>query len=373
MPRKGENIYKRKDGRWEGRYIKSKSSPGTTSYGYCYGKSYKEVKELLALKKGHCIVEPRKPADVFAFSKYCNEWLYLRKSKVEESSYVKYLSMMEKHILPGLGERIITDITSVVVEDFSQTLLSEKELSPKTVKDILVVLRSVIAYTEKSTKVGLKDIEITYPKENKKEMRVLSSEEQRRFAAFLTEEPDVFKLGMLISLVTGLRIGEICALRWREVSFTEKTIHIVSTMQRIKNTEQNAETKTKVIIKDPKSDASERVIPITDFGISLFRMLYRSGCPANAFVLTGREDKYIEPRVLQYHMSVYRDKCGLSGVHFHTLRHSFATRFAEIGCDIKSLSEILGHSNTKITLDRYVHSSLELKRANMMKLAEIGY
>ena len=243
----------------------------------------------------------------------------------------------------------------------------------KTVKDVLVVLRSVIAYTEKTTKVGLKHIEITYPKENKKEMRVLSSEEQRRFAAFLMVEPDVFKIGILISLVTGLRIGEICALRWRDVSFRDKTIRITSTMQRIKNTDQNAETKTKIVIKDPKSDASERVIPITEFGLSLFRMLYHPGCTANSFVLTCREDKYIEPRVLQYHMGVYCKECGLQDVHFHTLRHSFATRFVEIGCDIKSLSEILGHSNTKITLDRYVHSSLELKRANMMKLADIGY
>lgn len=245
MPRKGENIYKRKDGRWEGRYIKSKSHTGTTLYGYCYGKSYKEVKELLALKKGHCTVETHKSAEMFTFSKYCNEWLYLRRNKVEESTYVKYISMMEKHIIPGLGDRIITELTSVVIEDFSQSLLLEKELSPKTVKDVLVALRSVIAYTEKTTKVGLKNIEITYPKENKKEMRVLSSEEQRSFAAFLMDEPDVFKIGILISLVTGLRIGEICALRWRDVSFRDKTIRITSTMQRIKNTDHNAETKNK--------------------------------------------------------------------------------------------------------------------------------
>ena len=372
MPRKGENIYKRKDGRWEGRFIKSKVA-GKLSYGYCYGKSYKEVKELLAIKKGQSISELHKPADMFVFSKYCKEWLYLRKSKVEESSYVKYLSIMEKHILPGVGERNITDITSVVIEDFSQSLLLDKALSPKTVKDILVVLRSVIAYTEKNTMVGLKNIEITYPKDRKKEMRVLSPQEQHNFVAFLMDEPDVFKLGILIALITGIRIGEICALCWREVSFTDKTIQIVSTMQRIKNTEQNAETKTKVIVKAPKSDASVRVIPITDFGLSLFKLLYRSECSKNSFVLTCREDKYIEPRVLQYRMNIYCKKCGLSDVHFHTLRHSFATRFVEIGCDIKSLSEILGHSNTKITLDRYVHSSLELKRANMKKFAAIGY
>lgn len=148
------------------------------------------------------------------------------------------------------------------------------------------MVHSVIAYTEKKSKVGRKDIYIIYPKENKKEIRVLSSEEHRRFAAFLTDEPDVFKLGILIALVTGIRIGEICTMRWREVSFTDKTNRITLTMKRIKNTEQNVETKTKVIITDPKSDTSKRMIPITDFGFSLYRMLYRLRCSANFFVLT---------------------------------------------------------------------------------------
>lgn len=174
MPRKGENIYKRRDVRWEGRYMKPKTAAGTISYGYCYGKSYKEVKETLALKKAFCAVEPSVSTETSTFSKYCTEWLYLRKSTVDESSYVKYLSILEKHIIPGLGRMKITEITSIAIEEFSQMLLTEKELSPKTVKDILVVLRSIIAYTDKNSSVELKDIEIVYPKENKKEMRVFS-------------------------------------------------------------------------------------------------------------------------------------------------------------------------------------------------------
>lgn len=316
MPRKGENIYKRKDGRWEGRYIKSKTVAGTTSYGYCYGKSYKEVKEALALKKVLGAAESCRTTEVYVFSKYCNEWLCLRKNKVDESSYVKYLSILEKHIIPGLGELKITDISSIVVEQFSQVLLDEKKLSPKTVKDILVVLRSIIAYTDKNTNVELKNIEIAYPRENKKEMRVFSPKEQQGFVAFLLDKPDAFKIGTLISLVTGIRLGELCAMRWKDVSFAEKTIRIASTMQRIRNIEQNAERKTKVIITDPKSDTSARIIPITDFVLSLFRMIYHQSCSVDSFVLTGKEDKYIEPRVLQYHMRVYCDKCGLSGVHF---------------------------------------------------------
>lgn len=98
------------------------------------------------------------------------------------------------------------------------------------------------------------------------------------------------------------------------------------------------------------------------------RMRHENGA---AYILTGSE-RCMEPRTLQYRMKKYARDCGLDGVHFHTLRHTFATRAVEAGFEIKSLSEILGHSTTTITLDRYVHSSLELKRENMRKLSEIG-
>lgn len=278
--------------------------------------------------------------------------------------------MLEKHIKPKLGGCFPLAFSDAMMERFTNELLSEDELAPKTVKDILVVLRSILNYTAKRFHETFPKVEITYPKETKKEMRVLTREEQTQFVGYLLEGMDECKFGILLTLLTGIRIGELCALRWENISLKDKTIKISSTMQRLKDISLNRETKTRIVIGSPKSDTSARIIPINDYAAELCRRMNPKS-PA-AFVLTGTSN-YMEPRTLQYRMEKYTGDCGLEGVHFHTLRHTFATRCVEVGFEIKSLSEILGHANTTITLDRYVHSSMELKRDNMNKLALVGF
>lgn len=182
---------------------------------------------------------------------------------------------------------------------------------------------------------------------------------------------DECKFGVMVALLTGLRIGEICALRWRDISLEEGIIKVSSTMQRLKNLDENQGVKTRVIISEPKSESSARLIPMTRYTEELCSKW--KAADEDAFVLTGDPNRYIEPRTLQYKLEHYTQECDLEGVHFHVLRHTFATRCVEVGFEIKSLSEILGHSSPRITLERYVHSSMELKRDNMNKLAEIGY
>ena len=139
-------------------------------------------------------------------------------------------------------------------------------------------------------------------------------------------------------------------------------------MQRLQNTNADAESKTRIIVGAPKSEMSQRTIPLTEQAAELCgRMNPQSKA---AYILTGT-DKFMEPRTLQYRLEKYTRDCGLEGVHFHTLRHTFATRCVEVGFEIKSLSEILGHASTTITLDRYVHASIDLKRDNMNKLATV--
>lgn len=373
MSRKGENIYKRKDGRWEARYIKAYTIDGKAKYGYCYAASYREVKEKVALAKA-ALLSDQPPVNENVkkrFSVYCDEWLTLNRLKVKESTYVKYYSMINNHIKPKLGGCFVAALTSFIIEDFSQYLIFEKELSPKTVKDILVLLKAILKYTRKNYSGVMADIEITYPKEVKKEMRVLTPEEQKRLMEYLLSDMDNIKFGMLLTLMTGMRIGEICAMRWSDISLEEKEIRVGATMQRIKNMNENETEKTKIIITNPKSDSSLRVIPLTDHAIELCNMIDKQS--PDAFVLSGSSKTFVEPRTLQYKLKHFTEACGLEGVHYHTLRHSFATRCVEVDFEIKSLSEILGHSSPKITLERYVHSSMELKRNNMNKLAVIGY
>ena len=212
-------------------------------------------------------------------------------------------------------------------------------------------------------------VEINYPKIGKKEMRVLSREEQERFISYLQSDLDPCRFGILLALCTGIRIGELCALRWEYVSTRDKAIKIVETLQRLRDTGITQNARTRIVIGPPKSDTSVRTIPMTEYVAGLCRHMKPQS--SAAYVLTGT-DAFMEPRVLQYRLEKYTQACGLEGVHFHTLRHTFATRAVEVGFEIKSLSEILGHASVTITLDRYVHSSLELKRDNMQKLNAAG-
>lgn len=367
---KGENIFKRKDGRWEARYIKGYELSGKIKYGFCYGKTYKEAKEKVTKCKAAMVTgQPIPKANgKHRFAFYCDEWLNASKGKLKESTAVKYSSMLEKHIKPKLGGCFPLGLTSGLIDNFRDELLFEEELSPKTVKDVLVLLRTILRYTAKQFPNSFPQIDITYPRESKKEMRVLTIDEQKKFVSYLLDEMDECKFGILLSLFTGMRIGELCALRWENISLKDNTIKITSTMQRLQNTNADAESKTRIIVGAPKSEMSQRTIPLTEQAAELCgRMNPQSKA---AYVLTGT-DKFMEPRTLQYRLEKYTRDCGLEGVHFHTLRHTFATRCVEVGFEIKSLSEILGHASTTITLDRYVHASIDLKRDNMNKLATV--
>lgn len=367
---KGENIFKRKDGRWEARYVKSRTDSGKILYGYCYGKTYREAKEKM-LRCRDCCITVKRPAPSVPprFAQYCDEWLSLQKNKLKASSFQKYDTVLRKYIQPQLGGCALQELTTTRIQFFSDQLL-EAGLSPKTTKDILVVLRSILKYVQHLFPSLVPPAEITYPKTPKTEMRVLSAAETAKLMDYLQKDPDPCKFGVLLAMVTGLRIGELCALQWENILLQEGVIRVNSTMQRIKDTAETSRAKTKVVTTLPKSSNSLRQIPLTSQAAALCEAM-APGNPA-AYILTGTET-YMEPRTLQYRFANYTRQCGLDGVHFHTLRHTFATRCVEVGFDIKSLSEILGHASTTITLERYVHSSMEQKRSNMRKLSTIGW
>lgn len=374
MSRKGENIYKRKDNRWEGRYIKGYGDGGTIKYGYIYATSYTQAKERLQKARTDIALGVAVGGKTRRrFGAFASEWMQINKHKITESTYVKYLSVIEKHIMPRFGGMRPEMITTAAVSEFAIGLSDGLGLSPKTVRDILTILNSILKYAKKEIGVIMPDVEIIYPKSSKKEMRVLSRTEQERLIAALTRDMDEYKFGILLALITGLRIGELCALRWENVDFEGGFIRVKSTMQRLRNIENSTLNiySTKVIISDPKSEGSARKIPLTDNARTLCKRFYRGG--ARAFVLTGEIDRYCEPRKLQYHFYGITREIGLTDVNFHALRHTFATRCVEVGFEIKSLSEILGHSSPKITLERYVHSSMELKRDNMSRLSIVGF
>ena len=367
---KGENIFKRKDGRWEARYIKGYDEAGRIRYGFCYGKTYKEAKEKVAPYKAAVIgsgdagcPSARQPITFF-----CEGWLEMKRGQVKESTYSKYETIIRLHIRPVLGRRRIQELTLERIRHFREDL--QRNLASKTVHDILMVLHCVLQYASEQFPQSVPMIRMTYPRVERKEMRVLTREEQQRLVAYLSENMDTCKFGILLALFTGLRIGELCALRWENVSLTEETICVRATVQRLQERDRTQERRTKIVFGSPKSDTSFRTIPLTDAAAALCRHMNPQN--PHAFILTGTET-FMEPRTLQYRIKNYMKACRLEGVHCHTLRHTFATRAVEVGFELKSLSEILGHATPAITLNRYVHASMELKRDNMNKLSAVGF
>lgn len=365
--RTGENIYKRKDGRWEARYRKGRKEDGKILYGSCYGKTYQEAKSRMEQAKRQLEETPQKVqySPIPRFGQICDEWMQLNRLRLKQSTCVKYQSVIDKHIKPALGSCCLTELSTSKVGRFGSDLVNTYGLAPKTAKDIMVLLHALLKYGARHYPETIGIIDVVYPKLEIKEMRVLSREEQKILTNYLLKDLNTCKFGVLLALWTGMRIGEICALQWKDISLRERSVKVERTMLRLHDYNPWARAKTKIIVDSPKTASSARVIPMGEYITAICRRMKVNN--AQAYILTGTE-KYMEPRMLQYYFSRYTDKCNLKNVTFHTLRHTFATRCVEVDFEIKSLSEILGHANTAITLNRYVHCSMELKRENMHKL-----
>ena len=352
MPRRGENIYKRKDGRWEARYVKEITADGKKKYGSVYASSYKEVKA----KQQLCILQPTENHNPIRITvtELIAEWLNSMKNQVKPCTYQKYECVCRNHIISDLGMIAVRYISRFTIMSFTERLL-EKNLSTKTVNDILIVLGLALKYAQETYSITVP--KINYVKEHQREMRVFSAQEQRVITEYLLQQIDIHKFGVLLALYTGMRIGELCALRWDDI--TDEHIVINKTMMRIKN-EQG---KTEVKIGSPKSESSNRIIPTPKYLLPMINQF-----KSNGYVLSNDKLKYTEPRLMQIKFGQMIAECNIEKTNFHALRHTFATRCIEAGVDVKTLSELLGHSDVKTTLSRYVHSSFELKQKSMEQL-----
>ena len=380
MPRKGENIYKRKDGRWEGRYIKARSKTGKAVYGYVYAPTYKEAKRkrsqaiinIEANQTTICKVSETTMPTCF-IRKLANDWMNSIQSQIKKSSYVKYYNILHTYILPEFDNVPLSELTSSRIQKFCDDLLthgssSGEGLSPKTVLDILSLMRSLLRYAQihghQPPSTG-KEIII---RQTAPDTVVIPRSSQDILCRYLYANMSERNLGILLCLFTGMRVGEICALKWEDFSFQEKSIHVHNTMQRLQIPDSTTAQKTRIMVTSPKSKCSIRTIPIPD---SLIQLIQKEFPNRQGYVLAAVNEKYIEPRTMQKYFHYVQKQCGLVPVNFHALRHTFATRCIELGFDVKSLSEILGHATVNITLNRYVHPSMELKQQNMQKLSSL--
>lgn len=360
MSRRGECIYKRKDGRWEARYVKELGIDGRKKYASLYAPTYKEAKEK-QMYAMHNIAKKLTISANLCIKDITYEWLLSIKSQIKPSSYIKYENICKNHIIKNLGNISIYNINSATIQKFTIFLkengrIDGGKLSDKTINDILIILSLIFKYAEEQHSANLPHIKGV--RQEKKEARVLSNEEQKRLCAYCLNETDSYKFSILLALYTGIRIGELCALKWQDI--TDTYIIIDKTMQRLKT--DNGDTH--IFVTSPKSDCSKRIIPLPEFLKETINKMRKNG----GYILATARSPYCEPRTMQHRFKETVEFLNMEGVTFHTLRHTFATRCVEAGFDIKTLSEILGHSDVKVTLNRYVHSSFELKQKNMQKL-----
>ncbi len=309
------------------------------------------------------------------FRKAAEQWFQAAKPRIKESTANKYESVLRLHLFPALGDIALQEFSDQLIEEHCQTLLccggkKKTGLSARTVLGVLFVLRGVLRFAVQSGQPVSCDARSIHIRSKKKEKRILSRGEQERLCRHLISDRNAYHMGILVSLFTGLRIGEVCALRWEDISLREKTIRVCRTMQRVRE-QAESEKKTKILVSAPKSASSVRTIPMPDILVRLIEEYQNHTGSTSGYFLSLPGKKHLDPRTLQNRFQQALKESGISKRNFHALRHTFATRCVELGFDVKSLSEILGHSSVNLTMNLYVHPTMELKKQNMKRLSAL--
>lgn len=370
MPRRGENIRKRKDGRWEARYPSGVNEKGQKTYSSVYGDTYKEAKEKRNWALQHQNSYPKMLSNTPLFSELLALWIADNRIHLKDATIYRYSYLIETHILPELGGIQVDKITSSTINAFLAKKLSDGRidgrggLSTAYVRSIMLVINSALQFATENRLCSPLLTQIHKPPLQSKELAVLSKDEQRILESVLLTNMDETKLGIYISLYTGLRIGEICALSWEDIDITNRIIYVRHTVTRIRVNE-NGKSVTKNSIGTPKTKSSLRCVPICS---ALAHVLNDCLPNVTSEYVVSNNAGFVSPRTFEYRYKKILKEGRISFINYHGLRHTFATRCIESGVDVKSLSEILGHANVSITLNTYVHSSMDLKKAQLEKL-----
>lgn len=369
MPKQGNNIRKRKDGRWEGRYKVGVLPSGQTKYRSVYGKTYSDVKLKLISEKTNNTYNTHIKKRL-RFNELIEKWMASSSIRFKGATENKYWTIIDRHINPILGRLELSQITPSLINEFLNHKLNNGRidgnggLSHSYVNTIRIIILSAVQYGINEKLCEPLNANIYKPTINNNELTVLSEKSCEKLEKVLVMNLDCTALGMLISLHTGLRIGEVCALKWSDVDIERKILTVRQTVARVK-ANSNDNCKSKLILDAPKTKNSLREIPINSF---LLPLLVKKKSESVSDFVISEQKTFVSPRTFEYRYHKTLERFDIEQVNYHSLRHTFATRCIERGVDCKSLSEILGHANVNITLNTYVHSSMELKRIQIEKL-----
>ena len=315
-------------------------------------------------------IKAKKDVFIMTIKELLFMWLdNYEKERVKPRTYSRYQSIIELHLVPEFGDISIENLKRRAIQEFltkkkkEGNLLSGKELSSASTNLMLTVLSMAFEYAidmeicEDNPCVRLKRI----PEDSKK-IEAFTRDEQKKIEAYIKSSDDRRLFGILLDFYSGMRIGVLIALEWQDVDFDKGLIYINKTAYR----DKSKTGEWKVCIDKPKTKSSERVIPLPTCIIDLMKE-YSITSKSN-YVIENKKSERMSIRSYQYIFEKITEKIGVRKLNFHAIRHTFATRAIECGMDIKTLSEIMGHKNASITLNRYAHSMLDTKIAMMNKL-----
>lgn len=286
------------------------------------------------------------------------DWLTNQKIYLKYSTYTNYCNISHNQIIPNLGDYEVDSLNNDLLQEFILNQLDHGRcdgnggISRKYAEDIITVLKLSLGKT----------VEIQLPYSAPKEIQIFDKSNQVTLINYLQTNINNKNFGILLTIHTGLRIGELCALKWSDINFNAQLLHINKTMIRTYTKEDGS----KLQITSPKTRSSIRTIPLNQWIMQYANLLQGED---DEYVITGKQLHNEPNKYRLYYNQILKD-LNLPHLKFHALRHTFATRCIECGCDYKSLSELLGHSNVSITMNLYVHPQMELKRKCVEMLAD---
>ncbi len=370
MSKKGENIYLRKDGRWEGRYIKGRKPDGRPCFVSIYGHCYADVKKRLILIKSRMYREELEwtLCRHESLGGWTEQWLETNvRPYVKPGTYAGYRRNIDNHIYPALGDLPLSRITTDKIQQAVNQWAGE--MAPATVGGIYRLLKSIFtAACAQGLILRNPCHNIRLPKMVCRSPRVLTRKEQEKLEEKALETGE---LEYMLCLYTGLRVGELCALTWSDMDMENDVLHVRHAIQRIPA--KDGTRKTLLICGAPKTETSIRHIPFPCFLEPLFRdKKKKEKADEMDFIFPGKKNAYKDPRAVQRRLASICRELELKDVHMHTLRHTFAARCLEKQVGYEVLSEFLGHSSPRITLDRYAHCTPDTKRESIERLERLA-
>lgn len=374
------SVCRRPDGRWQGSITIGRDDRGRLIRKYFYGKTRKETSEKLnraieELRDNRFINKSDNPT----VEQWCHEWLWsYKRNSVKQKTFDQYETILRTHIIPDIGDIRLADLKTMHIQRIINKMY-DSGLSHRTIEVMKIVMHAALKQAQRNKLVGENVCEnVVLPRKQPKHIRVLNEDEQTKLIAALKD--NYIGRGLLFALYTGMRRGEVLALKWSDYDKNEKTISITKALSRVRTYNKNG-NKTMLTVTTPKTDTSIRTVPLIDKAVELlaehkrkqerYMELVGDYYTDNDLIFSSSRGDYLDPGNFNRKLNKTVKKIGIAQISPHALRHSFATRGLEAEVSLKAMQELLGHSSITVTGDIYTHILKEQKRKEISKLNDV--